>query len=69
MYNRLEHNYHLSNKKCLFYNMKMYYYAMRQNPFDALPLTFHCEKGTNDDPAYQEFLTKYQECEKDTVVA
>jgi len=29
IYNKLEHNYHLSNKKCLFYNMKMYYYAMR----------------------------------------
>ena len=29
IYNRLEHNFHLSNKKCLFYNMKMYYYAMR----------------------------------------
>ena len=29
IYNKLEHNFHLSNKKCLFYNMKIYYFAMR----------------------------------------
>ena len=28
LYNKIEDNYHLSNKKALFVNMKMYYEAM-----------------------------------------
>ena len=55
VYNRIEHNYHLSNKKALFYNMKMYYEAMDEDPWLALPVTFHCEAGM-DDLAYRDFL-------------
>ena len=42
MYNRLENNFHLANKKALFMNMNNYYRAMNQDPFEvAIPLTFH----------------------------
>ena len=49
LYNRLEDNHHLSNKKSLFLNMKLYYESLGQNPFDVLPVTFHIKKGQNDE--------------------
>lgn len=39
--NHLEGHIHLSNKKALFYNMKMYYESLGLDPFDYIPLTFH----------------------------
>jgi len=44
----MEANYHLSNKKALFWNMAQYYKRLGRNPFDNLPLTFHVEAGTSD---------------------
>jgi tubulin---tyrosine ligase len=44
----MEANYHLSNKKALFWNMTQYYKRLGRNPFDNLPLTFHIETGTTD---------------------
>ena len=41
MYNRIEDNYHLANKKALFYNLTHMYRALGQDPFDAIPVTFH----------------------------
>ena len=42
IYNRLDDNYHLSNKKALFLNISTYYQAMGINPFEvAIPLTFN----------------------------
>ena len=35
--------------------MKMYYEAMDEDPWLALPVTFHCEAGM-DDLAYRDFL-------------
>lgn len=43
----MENNFHLSNKKALFINMRNYYEALGQNLSDALPLTFHI-KGIED---------------------
>ena len=43
--NHLESNFHLSNKKALFYNMKMYYEALGEDVFTVLPLTFHIQDG------------------------
>lgn len=43
-----ENNYHLSNKKAIYYNMKIYYESLGQNPFDTLPLTYHIKEGEND---------------------
>lgn len=44
----MEDGYHLSNKKALFLNMRFYYEALGQNPFDALPITFHVKSGIED---------------------
>lgn len=53
----MENNYHLSNKKALYYNMKVYYEAVHseENPvrwWHKLPLTFHVKEGLQD----KEFL-------------
>ena len=58
LYNKIEDNYHLSNKKALFVNMRSYYEAMHQDPFDSLPVTFHIKEGTGD-PNFQEFSDYY----------
>ena len=39
IYNKIEDNYHLSNKKALFINMKSYYESQKQNIYDVLPMT------------------------------
>jgi hypothetical protein len=44
----MEANYHLSNKKALFWNMTTYYKKIGRDPFDGVPLTFHVENGTSD---------------------
>ena len=47
VYNRLEFNQHLNNKKQLLHNMKIFYKANR-SCVDALPLTFHIRNGLQD---------------------
>jgi hypothetical protein len=54
-YNHQENNFHLSNKKAIYYNMKCYYEALGQNPFENLPLTFHIKEGDTD-KEFQRFL-------------
>jgi tubulin---tyrosine ligase len=44
----MENNFHLSNKKAIYYNMKVYYDATKQDTFDYLPLTFHIKEGLSD---------------------
>jgi len=46
--NHLENNYHLSNKKALYYNMKTYYENTGKEWFHFLPLTFHIKDGVSD---------------------
>lgn len=58
MYNKLEDNYHLSNKKALLINMKNFYDAVGQDPFDALPVTFHVKNGL-EDPEFTRFKSYY----------
>lgn len=62
IYNKLEDNYHLANKKALFMNVSNYYKALGYDPFDvAIPLTFHIKSQT--DPEYSRFekmFNKYQ---------
>ena len=56
VYNRLDDNYHLSNKKALFSNVRNYYLAMGVDPFEAaIPLTFHVKIPTNTDSEYNKF--------------
>ena len=46
--NHMENNFHLSNKKAIYYNMKVYYDATGQSTFDYLPLTYHIKDGLTD---------------------
>jgi hypothetical protein len=50
----MDANFHLSNKKALFWNMTNYYKRLNKDPFQNLPLTFHIENGL-DDPEFQNF--------------
>ena len=63
VYGKMENNYHLSNKKALFFNMKQYYEAIGQDPFNALPLTFHVKNGVLD-PSYKDFRQTFDEFQK-----
>lgn len=56
--NKLEHNYHLSDKKFLYKNMKEYYFSIGENVFDYLPLTFHID---NKGGEFSQFLQNAQE--------
>ena len=58
--NKIEDNYHLCNKKALFVNMKNYYEAIGEDPFDSLPVTFHIKEGL-DDPNFLAFKQYYEE--------
>jgi hypothetical protein len=54
IYNRLEDNYHLANKKALFMNIDNYYRVLGYDPFNvAIPLTFHIK--SQNDPEYSRF--------------
>ena len=65
IYNRLEDNYHLSNKKALFRNISNYYNAQGYDPFEvAIPLTFNVKTPSNSDPEYIKFTKAYKEFEK-----
>ena len=64
IYNRLDDNYHLSNKKALFLNVSTYYQAMGINPFEvAIPLTFNVKSPHNNDPEYIKFTRAYKQFE------
>ena len=64
IYNKLEDNYHLSNKKALFLNMRYYYEAVGKDPYAALPLTFHVKEGL-EDPEFVKFCEQYRLCENE----
>lgn len=54
MYNKLEDNFNLANKKALFINIHTYYTRLGLDPFIvAIPLTFHIKSP--DDLEYQKF--------------
>lgn len=54
LYNRMEQNKQLTNKKGLFINMRRYYEMLGIDPFKILPLTFHTRLGVND-PDFKKF--------------
>lgn len=58
--NKIEDNFHLTNKKALFVNMKNYYEAIGEDPFAALPVTFHIKEGL-DDPNFIAFKQYYED--------
>ena len=58
-HNHLTHNWNLSNKKALFMNLKVYYEALKMNPFEYIPMTFHVT-----DLSSKEFTLFQEEYEK-----
>ena len=66
IYNHLEDNYHINNKKAIFLNLKKYYEAVGLDPFDALPLTFHIKQGVEDPEflKFKEYYDKLQDIRK-----
>ncbi|CAD8098530.1 unnamed protein product [Paramecium primaurelia] len=58
-HNHLENNFHLGNKKALFYNMKAYYESQNLNVFENLPVTYHIK--SLDGPEYHQFMEAYKE--------
>ena len=62
MYNRLDDNYHLSNKKALFRHVSNYYSAMGVDPFQAaIPLTFHVKSPDGSDTEFSKFTKAYDQ--------
>ncbi|KAL4491452.1 hypothetical protein ABPG72_008108 [Tetrahymena utriculariae] len=64
MHNHMEYNFHLANKKALFYNMRQYYNLTNKNVFDYLPTTFHIQRGLND-PEFANFVNYYNKFEQE----
>ena len=58
VYNRMEQNKQITNKKGLFLNMKEYYELQGIDPFDVLPNTFLVRTGVKDEE-YKKFTDYY----------
>jgi hypothetical protein len=58
IHNHIENNFHMGNKKALYYNMRAYYESKKMNVFDFLPVTFHI-KGSSEE-SIQKFVDYYQ---------
>lgn len=65
IHNHFENNFHLGNKKALFYNLREYYEKTNQNVFQDIPTTFHIRKGL-EDPEYSNFLNCFNEMKEKT---
>ena len=63
LYNKLEQNKQLTNKKGVFVNMRKYYESLGQDPFKVLPLTFHTQHGVND-AEFRKFQNYYNALEQ-----
>lgn len=64
LYNKLEDNFHLSNKKAMFLNIRLYYEAMGKDVFNAVPMTFHIKDGL-EDPEFSRFKAYYMKEEEE----
>lgn len=54
IHNRLEGNFHLTNKKALYLNMKRYFSALHEDYSTKMPVTFHLISGETD-PEFAKF--------------
>ena len=70
-YSKMANNYHLSNKKAIFYNMKVYYEAIGKDYFKSMPLTFHIKEGLNDSQffKFEQLYHDLQDNTKQTVLS
>ena len=66
----MDHNYHLTNKKMIYYNMKVYYEAIGQEYYKNLPLTFHIKEGLNDPEfiKFKQLFTESKDKSKQTIL-
>ena len=62
-HNKLEHNYHLTNKKTLFMSMRTYCDLTNCDLFALIPVTFHVKEGVND-PEFHRFLEHFHKIAK-----
>ena len=44
----MDKNFHLCNKKALFYNLRNYFELINKDVFDIIPVTFHITDGIKD---------------------
>jgi tubulin polyglutamylase TTLL1/tubulin monoglycylase TTLL3/8 len=63
-HNKMEHTYHLSNKKALYVNLKNYCEATGQPLFDKVPLTFHIQSWS-EDPEFVKFTEAFASFEQE----
>lgn len=61
LYNKLEHNEHITDKKGLFYTMISYYSKLNQDPFDYIPITYHIK--ADQDPNFLTFQAYFNSLE------
>lgn len=66
--NHMENNFHLSNKKAIYYNMKIYYEATNQQTFKFIPLTYHVREGLSD-RSFAKFEEVYNNPDKSECLA
>jgi hypothetical protein len=59
IHNHLEFNWHICNKKALYYNLKKYYHSIGQDPFAYIPLTFHIQEM--GDQEWLSFVATFEE--------
>lgn len=60
LYNRMEQNKQLTNKKGVFLNMREYYYLIGKDPFEVLPMTFLIKTGRGTgETDFQRFSITY----------
>mmetsp|Transcript_21579 Transcript_21579/g.24433 ORF Transcript_21579/g.24433 Transcript_21579/m.24433 type:complete len:443 (-) Transcript_21579:953-2281(-) len=64
-HNHVDNHIHISNKKALYMNMRLYYQQQGWDVFEILPLTYHIQDGTHD-PEYHKFLKVYKELARKT---
>jgi hypothetical protein len=67
LYNKIEANHQLTDKKTLFHNMKLYYESIDKDPFDYLPYTIVIEKGFYDDK-FKEFVERFSVFEESSII-
>jgi hypothetical protein len=61
IYNKMEQNKQLTNKKGVFINMREYYRKIGQDPFDVLPLTFLIKSGDVTGSEFRRFEDNFAE--------
>jgi tubulin polyglutamylase TTLL1 len=64
IYNKLEFNQHLSNKKGLFKSLQKYCKSVNKNIFEYIPMTFHIKNGEFDEE-FIKFVEEFQKIEAD----